>query len=492
MGRVGAFGVGGFALDGRVVNVGARVSGAGVELGFRHVGVSVDSNHLVAVGLDGDLYAVTPSLAGVAQSVAFPGTIGVGEHRVSVVPVRGDARRVADLHGAAYGRRAFLRWVASTSSDLDAYLIFANGGSGSVNYAEPLAVVDQVDVHRDWFQAGTGTGSGRLTVGGSWSGERVNTVFVVETLTGMFRHNLTGAWSAWGPIARGVVRLLDFGVAVVFEDEAASYAAKSFTVRVGPLVEWNSQELEEGTWLFSVKGRDRAGNESAALTERAVAIIHRPNAVGDLQVTFDPSLAEPVALSWSLPGDGDLAAVEIYSNFSNTFGRLGDEIIEDAPWVTLGAGEEGYGFVPAVDGVWRFYVRTRDAAGRRSDNVETVEVDTTGLPTGVRLNVPEQVAVVARPAGSFAIAWRYRWAGGEDVGQFEVREVGGALVGSAVPVGGAVGSYSVLVVGPYAVPTSFVVAAVGVSGAEAVSAAVVGTPDSVAPSMSEPLVGVPN
>jgi hypothetical protein len=489
---VGGSFVGGGSLDGRIAGLAARATAAGVDLSFRHLEVPEGSNHQIAVALDGDLYAFTPSAAGSRQSVSFPATIGDGEHRVSVVPIRGETRRAPDLHGVDYGRRAFLRWPPSPSSDLDSYLVFGNGGSGPVNYSEPIAVVSLIDVHRDWFQAGTGTGSGRLTVGGNWSGERVNQAFTVQTSSGTFRHNLTGSWSAWEPINRGSATLLDFGVVVVFEDDPASYAAKAFEIRVGPLVEWASPELAEGNWLFSVKGRDLAGNLSAALTELPLAIIHRPDAVRNLRATFDPSLSDPIALSWDLPSDPDRAAVDLYCNYSNTFERLGEEIIEDAPWVSLSDDAETYAFAPAVDGVWRFYVRTRDSAGRRSDNVEAVEVDTEGLPTGVRLNAPEQVAVAAGPGGSFVVSWVYRFEGGEDIDGFEVREVGGSVVATSSAVGETIASYSATVAGPYSVATSFVVAALAASGDELLSDEVEGTPDATPPSMPEPLQGVPN
>lgn len=483
---------GGGALDGVVVDLVARPMVVGVDVAFRHDGVGPDSNHVIAVAVDGELYAVLPSASGAVQSLQLPSTIGDGGHRVEALPLRGESRRVPDMHGVAYGRRAFLRWPPSASADLDAYLIFANGGSGAVGYAEPIAVVDRVDVRRDWFQAGSGTGDGRLTVGGNWSGGRVNAAFTVETADGTFRHNVGGAWSSWEAISQGVPTLLDFGVVAIFEDAAASYGAKSFVVRVGPDVEWNSPELAEGAWLFSVKGRDAAGNTSAALTELAVPIIHRPDPVRGLEVVFDPAATESVELSWTLPADDDLAAIEVYSNFSNTFGRLGGRIIEDAPWVTLGAASSGYAFVPPVDGVWRFLVRTRDEAGRVSDSIEWVEIDTAGLPSGVRLNVPEQVIVTPAAAGSFVVSWRYRFAGGEDVEHFEVRVYGGALVGTVEAGGGALGSYSLIAAGPYAVPTSFVVAAMTASGEQVLSLVVEGAPDSVPPAMSEPLEGVAN
>lgn len=107
---VGATYIGGGGLDGEVVDQRAVVTAAGADLSFVHDGVGPDTGHVLAVALDGELFAVVPSSAGVEQVVSFPATIGDGEHRVDVVPVRGEARRVQDLHGAAYGRRVYLRW----------------------------------------------------------------------------------------------------------------------------------------------------------------------------------------------------------------------------------------------------------------------------------------------------------------------------------------------------------------------------------------------
>jgi hypothetical protein len=491
---VGATYIGGGGLDGEVIDQVAVVTAAGADLSFRHDGVGPDTAHVLAVALDGELFAVVPSSAGVDQVVSFPSTVGEGDHRVDIVPVRGEARRVQDLHGAAYGRRAYLRWPESTSDDLDAYLIYSNGGTGTVDYDDAMATVDEVDVHTRWFLEGSGTGTGRVTIGGSCSGERLNQVFAIETDDGTFRHNVSGAWSPWMPIVQGVTRGVDFGVTLRFEDAPSAYAALTFDVVVGPAVSWNSPELPEGSWLFSVKGRDLAGNLSTALTEVGVAIIHLPGAVTDLAVAFDPDEALPVELSWTLPADVDLAAVEIFSNYSLTFERLMDRIIEDAPWVTLVAAATGHALEPPEDGLWRFLVRTRDSSGRRSDTIEGVWVDTTGVPSAIALNEPEQVEVRPGPAGSFVVSWGYLWEDGEDLASFKVYDVTASptQVGTAAVEGGVFVSYEVAVVGPFASPTTFAVAAVGPGGVELLSEAVEGTPDSSAPSLSEPLLGVAN
>jgi hypothetical protein len=162
--------------------------------------------------------------------------------------------------------------------------------------------------------------------------------------------------------------------------------------------------------------------------------------------------------------------------------------------VSLAGNVSTYGFTPPEAGLWRFVVRTVDTAGRRSDTVETVEVDTTGTPSAIALNQPEQVVVTPGPAGSFVVSWGYKLEDGESVATFRVYDVTGSpvQVGSVTAEADWFVSYSVPIVGPYASPATFVVAARSSGGVEVLSDEVEATPDSTAPSLSEPLLGVAN
>jgi hypothetical protein len=227
-----------------------------------------------------------------------------------------------------------LRWQPSTDDDCRSYIIYSNDGAGDISYAAALDTITRIDIHRRWLDAGTGDGTGRISTSGAWTGEDTNEAFTIEAASGEYRHNLTGEWSDWEEITTETWILLDYGAQVLFEDAASAYESKEFEVFVGPLVEWNSDELSEGTWKFAVKAADEAGNLSAAV-EKELEIIHRPDPVSGLVAVWD---GEEIALSWQNPNDPDLAAILIYSNFSKTFETLGDKVLTDAPWVTVTGG----------------------------------------------------------------------------------------------------------------------------------------------------------
>lgn len=403
--------------DGYIAGLRASSTFGGLRFSFRHVGIVEEQRFRYAVVLDGELTMLL-------QDAEFNGRIdGVtpGVHRLEIIPLRDDVRRIPDFHGHQYGRKAFLVWPSVADEDLRGYQIFGDGGSGTVDYDTPLATVSRMVVTPRWGSPpDTGTGVGRLTVGGIWTRDAINKTFHVRASgPGKFQHDIAGDWSSeleWLP---QLSNYLPGGIVVAFEDLATAYeAGDSWEIKVGPISYWGGGELPEGTYLFAVKSLDAAGNASAdATTERAIVIIHKPNDVTGASVEF---AAGDIGLAWTLPADDDLASILIYSNFSRLFGRLQESVIETGPWMELAGDETDYVFTPAVAGVWQFVIRTKDVAGRISESIKIVDVDTTGLPDGVQLNVPENVIVTPIADGLLRVTWSYAISGGLDASSFAI------------------------------------------------------------------------
>jgi hypothetical protein len=492
----GATAIGNTSLDGVIADLSAFVSVAGAGITFRHDEIAEGSGHILAVTLDGDIYEILPTSPDILRT-SFPSTIGSGEHTADAHIIRPEARRIPDFHGLDYGKRAFLRWPASTSTDLRSYRINSNNGSGSVT-ADAFAVVSGSVIHRQWYAAGTGTGTGRITIRGEWLGEDVNASFQITTTGSTFTHNLSGSTSAAIAIVPRVPIPLINGVVIVFDDAVTAYASKTFAFRVGPPVELTTQALEEGTWKFTVRAVDGAGNVSAAIGEATVPIIHRPLPVSDLSASWDGT---DITIAWTLPGE-TLEEVRIFSNYSNTFNRLGERILTDYPWEVVADDAEAFSFTPDVAGIYRFQVRTVDTAGRVSDSIATVEVDTTAVPTGLLLNLPEQVTVTPSAGGTMIVSWIYPIADGTDVDEFNIYAntdpedldfTTPLATVTAEPSGAAeLLQLYTHTTGVLSVPTYFTVRAVA-GVIETLNVDIhLGTPDATAPTLSGSTEGLPN
>lgn len=412
---VGGTMTGGGALLGRVAGLEGRATVAGIDLRWVHEGAPVDFDGTLAVGVDGELSA---RLAAGESALAL-GWLETGGHRIDVLPLGSDVVTPPDLHGAPYGSRAWVTWTPSADADLAGYRVYWDAGTGTVDLEEPIAEVDDVVVQaRPWSRATSGTGTGRVSVRGDWTGSIVNKTCQIEIRAGgKFRHNVSGAWSAERSIVKGRGYVLHNGVLVTFHDDAADYdEGDEHDFRIGPKAGWNSGELEGGTYLFAVAPVDSAGNEGTATAAARVRIVRLPEEVSELAASWDGS---DVDLSWTLP-TGTFAAVHVYSNYSNDFGRLEGGVIEAAPWATLAGDATSHSFTPGVNGTWRFVVRVEDSEGRISDSIAAVSVDTTAAAEGAGIGVPFDVTVTPAAGGTFVVAWAYAWQASDELDHFDV------------------------------------------------------------------------
>lgn len=404
---------GGGDSTGVVRNLAVRASAVGVDVSWAFDRTQEDEfDGVFAVALDGDLIAILP---GEAREFSFSG-VSAGRHRVDVVPFGPEDRPIPDLHGHDYGRRAWLTWGASTSTDCTRYFVFADGGTGTVDLDEEVAIVDRIAVRRG-LMVESGDDVGRVSIEGVWTEGAINREFSIEVDGGRFRHDVpTGTMGEWGLFAGGGTYELDAGLRVRFEDESGAYAeGGTWSFRVGPVTEWGSGELAVGSHKFAIKAADAAGNLSSATAERSVAIIHLPNEVSGLAGSWD---GEEITLGWTPPAG--IAGIHVYANWSAMFEELTEYVFEDHPFEELAAAATSFTFTPEEAGVWRFYVRTVDASGRVSESAELVSVDATALPSAVALNEPERLRGEARAGGAVLLRWAYPWNGGEDLDTFAV------------------------------------------------------------------------
>lgn len=404
---------GGWPVRGRVTGLEGAVTSAGADVRWVHE-VSPGFDGSLAVGVDGELVARVP--AGV-DAVAL-GVIEPGHHRIAVVPMGPEVVTPPDLHGADHGARAWVTWPASTDADTRAYRVYGDAGTGTLDTETVLAEVDAVVVHaRPWSTATSGTGTGRVSIEGDWTGAAVNTTFRIEIRAGgKFRHNVSGTWSAERSIAKGRGYVLFNGVRVTFHDDPGDYTTgDQHDFRVGPRTSWSSGELGSGTHQFAVAAVDAAGNEGSATAAAEVRIIRLPEGVTGLSATWDGT---EIALAWTLPA-GSWDAVRIYANHNLDFDRLEDGIVEAGAWETLAGDATGHTFEPGLEGTWRFVVRL-EKDGRVGDDAGAVTVDTALAPPSAGLNVPFDVTVTPGPGGTFTVAWAYSWAEGDDLDHFAV------------------------------------------------------------------------
>jgi hypothetical protein len=495
MPAVGELFIGGGPLDGRIVDLVASPSPDGAELRWVHADAPGFDGYLV-VAIDGDPAAILP--AGADRYHAFG--LDDGEHRAEVLPFRQEFRRLPDLHGREpWGRRAYLRWPASTSADCRGYRLYSNGGSGPVNLATPYASTQGVVLHPlRWALPTTGTGRGRVSVVGIWPQNLpTNAAYSITIGSGTWSHNIDSAPAL--PIARGATYELPRGLRVTFHDAPADYTPGDvYTFQVGPPTSITTGELAVGTWRFQVSPVDAAGNEGAPIAEHVIAIIHAPDELENLRATWDGAA---LTLLWGLPPGADFSAIEVYSNYSNAFQRLMPHIIEDSPWQSLAGTATQFVLANPAAGLWRLYARARDQAGRRGASIQAVEVDTAGPRSDLRLNVPELISATPVSGGRIQLSWRYQWRpGGDDAESFRVFvgedplqfDVATATV-PAVDTGDAFGVYT-WTSDPLPGPRLFTVrAAAGGAGPARTTTntgTIEGIPDATAPALSGPLQGV--
>jgi len=408
----GASFTGGESTDGKIVDISFLESPIDAAFTFSHVGVdNTFTDHRVAIGLDGDLIALLDA----GDNPFSIGGLSDGGHTLQVRPIRPTTIRIPDLHGDPYGSRAWLTWPANTETDLVAYRIF---GSISPAAKTELTRVTAITLSKRILEAPeTGTGTGRVSIEGEYSGDTVNASYTLQINSGGYRHNMSGSYSTVVTFRKDQRVFLDDGIAATFHDAPADYDnGDEWAFLIGPKTSWLSDELVSGSWDFEIKGEDSAGNLSTASTEIANLITKRPDPVVSPSLVFNGT---SIVVSWTDPADGSFDGVSVYSNISNATGTLRDNIIESGAWNSYASGVETFTIAAPIDGLNKFYIRSKNSSGVESQDVLMLSIDTTGTANNTALNSPALLKATPSAGGTVTLSWLYDWNGGGDCSSFQ-------------------------------------------------------------------------
>lgn len=317
---------------------------------------------------------------------------------IVLVVVRASDAGPPSIDGEIGGDQFLLDWIASADDDVAAYIIYWDNATGTVSYAAPYKTLSRVVSVSSIEAAPTsGTGTGRVTIDGTYIGDVRNGVCALEvTGAGVWQLDLgDGPDGVDRDILQGAVIGVLPGVRAVFLDAVASYHdGDRFEWFVGVESRYVSAPQDAGTYKFTVKARDVAGNLSAASTEKSITIVDVLEPPTNQSATFDAGDDE-ITIVYTDPADGDVTNIGIFTNYDATTETLTSYVKEDAPWQVVRAGEGGDTFSVAglPRGEWLFYARSGDAAGNRERNATLFRVTIYDDPPAVlaAINIIEAV-----------------------------------------------------------------------------------------------------
>jgi hypothetical protein len=349
-----------------------------------------------------------------SEREADVGPLSVGVHDIDVLPWLEGWSRGPGVSLDGSGTRVLLRWDRGTEADLVGWNLYNDSKTGTVSYA--TAVAELRDVVVDDFEGRTpttGTGTGRLTVRGAWSGGAFNGVWKVKVTTAAasgvlptFALDTGGGYGASRVFDGTGTVALGSGLTATWLDGRGDYDLNDeWEVRIGPDSKWVSGELEAGTWKFGIKAVDGAGNESAAV-ETTVVVGGEPGAPSGVSAAYNASNGE-VTFAWTDGTDADTVA--IYGNI--VAGTVIGSVYELAPMVATaadGAHVLATGLSGDV-GTLRFYLRSRNASGTEEVNRALIEVDTAAQVASVSGGVGSVIGLTgaASAGGTALISWEY-------------------------------------------------------------------------------------
>ena len=386
-------------VEGRVVNLDIRPSDLGsYTLTFAH------ESPFDGTGdeLEWHIYENRAPKTHVIPGEPYDGdTLGEGLHEVLVIPIRQTDTEIPRIVGNVFGNRAFISWGRVDVPDLAAYRVLWNEGTGAADTL--LATITLPEAGQVSAEPPTsGTGTGRLSVLGVYSGPRRNGEWLVE-VNASSQVTVDKGDGAGDPIeiVEGASVGIGDGLSIFFHDDPDDYVdGDSFAFFVGIQSEWTSDSLEEGSYAFAVQAVDEAGNQSASSSSVTVVIPHvLPPPEGVAVSWEDGAGLGKVTVSWDAATDAAVDGVAIFSNWDAMFGTLREHVIEDWPLdiVSTATGTEFELSIPADNpGEFLFYVRNVDDEGRWEDNAVLRRIQIDAEDGGGIPDIPAPVIVAAR------------------------------------------------------------------------------------------------
>lgn len=393
-------------MRGRVHDLSVRQSGPGsVHASFDFSAPNEDALQLGVI-VDGSLASrVAPSTA---QAEAL--NLAEGLHTLDVRPLY-PFERQPDHHNDPQGKRAWLSWEPSTDPSTAAYRVYSDDGEGGTPETL-LATLDTVVVETLTLARPTsGTGSGRVSVSGSYTGP--------GAVNGAYRLEITddgeAEWIDPDGLTLDTVRFeaagdslaLSLGVRVTFEDSPGRYdVGDAWDVWIGPQTSFLTDTLEPGTHRFAVLALDAQGNPQEDPPEvKAVRILDVTPAVGSVSLSYDDG-TNTLTVEWFNPAG--VNTVNVYSNWNEALSRFEEHVILDCCTAVVG---DEWQFTPgAAEGTLLFYLRPVKGEVERADlTLHAFSFPPTPTDLGIVLGVPTGLAATAIAGGDVRVEWDYRF-----------------------------------------------------------------------------------
>lgn len=394
--------------DGKIRDLNIKPYFAGCQITFSHEGGSDGIDYRYAVVLDGKIEEILTTTQTAIEMVSD------GYHWIDILILKPDQLKLNDAHYNCYSRRAYLKWDASANTDVVSYDIW-DEALPCLDYYY-LDNVGNISLHQDsFFYKTSGTGTGRLSIFGDYTGPDCNKTITITIGDGIFTHNLSGTTSDDIALTKGLYNI-GYGIYIKFEDDESLYDENdTFTFIVGPKIDYTTDILSEGNYKYEVKAVDTANNKSAlSLGSNIVNITHNPDDVTGETISFDGT---DFTISWTLPDD-TFDNVLVYTNYNSTTSELEDYLIEDI-WQTLDNDVEELIYTAPTTGNFKFQIKTING-DLISDGSSILEMDISDASTYLNLNNPENLAATPQASGKVNITFGYNWTNGTDCTDFYI------------------------------------------------------------------------
>jgi hypothetical protein len=384
-------------LDGDLVNL-QFVQGFGGNISFEHIDPVGDPPTYI--------WTVNGRISEISPNTSFSFFAPDEVYTVNVHKKRPEQRYYPDYNFDFFGNRVYLRWDQSTSTDVVAYGIYI--GSTLQDTISKITVSEKLYVTNT-----SGTGTGRVSIVGEWLGGIENKSYTITIgAANTFECDLAPGIT----FSIGANTHLGNGVYVRFCDSYNDYHnGDTYVFFVGPLTYWQSGPKEDGTYTYTIKAIDAAGNISSGI-DQVVTINRRPYPIHNLAVSWD---GDEFTISWDQDPDPKIVGYKIYSNYSHVYNKLTDTV--DVVLTDIADDKAtSYTFGPSVHGDWMFRVVGYDDARRESDSIEMVKFNSLNAPSDILLDNPSQVVLTPTIAGSFQASWYYDYDEGPDITHFRI------------------------------------------------------------------------
>lgn len=378
------------------------------------------------------------------------GNLEDGEHQVVLVLEPAHLLGLWTVEDTVTGRRPYISFTGG-GNDVIAYLIYWDEATGTVDYTYTWAEVDNVEATHLTSALPTGTGTGRLTSIGDYSGTYPYALYevVIDTAGAIDEYGGGAtykwrvqtfnpevgalAWSAFNTLNpiyfEDTVYELDNGIGISFT--AGTFVADDtwqITVKCRTYYRHTS-DMADGNYKVVVRTEDNAGNRSA-------------NTVPVVSFSIDGVPPEPyalairyagnsrIAITCNCPDVADLWAIIITSNggLSNRAGTgpaMPDKRYSHDMWYTAGVlpAEQPTGYLigdgiganepieyitgPLPAGHWAFQVLAVDQAGHFSDGATVLTMELRGTPPAYVLSPvsPDGLDAIQEAGGDISLTF---------------------------------------------------------------------------------------